>query len=342
MSQIVPPLCVWLKRDLRVMDHAALSAAIERAQGGDVFCVFVYEPEIFCQPEIHSRHLTFQRECLIDLEKSLQQLRIRLITRQGNAVFVLEQLRRETGFSKLFAHEETGTAISYTRDQRVRHWAQTVGVRFEEFSQNGVVRRLNSRDGWNRYWESKMNQPQAFVHPLPRHCVNKTVVQLPSAGFLQPSDLGYEKKQVDCQPGGEHNAGMILQEFVDHRGQFYSGRISSPVTAPKSCSRLSAHLAFGAISIRRVWQATEQKRSEVRGLLMTETNQSVRKQLRRWQKVFNQCSLDCTGIVILYKSSKMNRRSSIEICGLQQTVFVKMSFPMCIFKHGKTAVLGIH
>lgn len=50
MSQIVPPLCVWLKRDLRVVDHAALSAAIERAQGGDVFCVFVYEPEIFCQP----------------------------------------------------------------------------------------------------------------------------------------------------------------------------------------------------------------------------------------------------------------------------------------------------
>ena len=284
MSQIVPPLCVWLKRDLRVVDHAALSAAIERAQGGDVFCVFVYEPEIFCQPEIHSRHLTFQRECLIDLEKSLQQLRIRLITRQGDAVAVLEQLRRETGFSKLFAHEETGTAISYARDQRVRHWAQTIGVRFEEFSQNGVVRRLNSRDGWNRYWESKMNQPQAIVHPLPRHCVNKTVVHLSSAGILQLSDLGYEKKQVNCQPGGEHNAGMILQDFVDHRGQFYSGRISSPVTAPKSCSRLSAHLAFGGISIRRVWQATEQKRSEVRGLAMTETNQAARKQFQRWQK----------------------------------------------------------
>ncbi len=284
MSQDVPPLCVWLKRDLRVVDHTALSTAIERAQGGDVFCVFAYEPEIFGQPEIHARHLTFLRECLLDLEQSLQQLRIRLILRRGDAVSVLKQLRRETGFSKLFAHEETGTAISYARDQRVRQWARTVGVQFLEFPQNGVVRCLNSRDGWNRYWESIMNQPQKAVHPLPRHSVNKAVVQLPSLGILRPIDLGHEKDQADCQAGGECNAGMILQDFVDRRGQFYSGGISSPLTAPKSCSRLSAHLAFGTISIRRVWQATEQKRSEVRGLLMTETNQSVRKQLRRWQK----------------------------------------------------------
>ena len=76
MSQDVPPLCVWLKRDLRVVDHTALSTAIEMAQGGDVFCVFVYEPEIFCQAEIHARHLTFLRECLLDLEQSLQQLRL--------------------------------------------------------------------------------------------------------------------------------------------------------------------------------------------------------------------------------------------------------------------------
>ena len=252
------------------------------------------------------RHLIFQRECLIDLEKSLQQLRIRLITRQGDAVAVLEQLRRETGFSKLFAHEETGTAISYTRDQRVRHWAQTVGVRFEEFSQNGVVRRLKSRDGWNRYWESKMNQPQAFVHPLPRHCVNKTVVQLPSAGLLQPSDLGYEKKQVDCQPGGEHNAGMILQEFVDHRGQFYSGRISSPVTAPKSCSRLSAHplvqFQFGE-------SGRQQSRSVLKSEVLRHRNKSGSlKTISKMAKVFNQCSPDCTGIVILCKNSKMSRR----------------------------------
>lgn len=284
MSKISPPLCVWLKRDLRVVDHAALSAAIEQAQGGSVFCVFIYEPEILCQPEMHSRHLTFQRECLIDLEKSLQKLKIRLITRQGDAAVILEQLRTETGFQKLFAHEETGTAVSYARDRHVRCWARTVGVKFVEFSQNGVVRRLNSRDGWNSYWESRMNQPQAVVHSLHRNHVNKVVLQLPSVGFLEPTDLGHQINQSDCQTGGEHAAGEILQHFVERRGQFYAGGISSPVTAPSSCSRLSAHLAFGTISIRRVWQATEQRRSEVKGLAMTEKNQSIQKQFRRWQK----------------------------------------------------------
>ena len=101
---------------------------MEQAQRGAVFCVFIYEPEILCQPEMHSRHLTFQKECLIDLEKSLQNLKVRLITRQGDAVVILEQLRAETGFRKLFAHEETGTAVSYDRDRRVRCWARTVSV----------------------------------------------------------------------------------------------------------------------------------------------------------------------------------------------------------------------
>ena len=76
-----------------------------------------------------------------------------------------------------------------------------------------------------------MNQPQKAVHPLPRHSVNKAVVQLPSLGILRPIDLGHEKDQADCQAGGECNAGMILQDFVDRRGQFIQVE-SSPLTAP--------------------------------------------------------------------------------------------------------------
>ena len=46
MPDSCPPVCVWLKRDLRVDDHAALAEAVARARGGAVFAVFVYEPEV--------------------------------------------------------------------------------------------------------------------------------------------------------------------------------------------------------------------------------------------------------------------------------------------------------
>ena len=108
----IDPVCVWLKRDLRVADHAALSEAVARGRGGAVFAVFLYEPEVLVQPEWDPSHTEFQRECLSDLEPALRRVGIRLVTRRGEAVAMLEQLRVETGFHLLVAHEETGTGVT--------------------------------------------------------------------------------------------------------------------------------------------------------------------------------------------------------------------------------------
>jgi deoxyribodipyrimidine photolyase len=75
-----------------------------------VFAVFLYEPEILSQPEWSSSHTEFQAECLRDLEPSLGRLGIRLVTRRGEAVAMLERLAQETGFRVLIAHEEMGRA----------------------------------------------------------------------------------------------------------------------------------------------------------------------------------------------------------------------------------------
>ena len=87
------PVCVWLKRDLRVDDHAALVAAVDRARGGAVFAALLYEQEVLGQPELDASHTAFQEECLRDLEPALGRLGIRLVTRRGEAVAMLEQLR---------------------------------------------------------------------------------------------------------------------------------------------------------------------------------------------------------------------------------------------------------
>ena len=47
---------VWLKRDLRLRDHAPLAAAFAR---GDVLVVYVVEPELVRQPETDPSHVAF-------------------------------------------------------------------------------------------------------------------------------------------------------------------------------------------------------------------------------------------------------------------------------------------
>ena len=281
---IRPPVCVWLKRDLRVTDHPALGMALARAQGGAVFATFLYEPEIYAQPEWSPRHTGFQHECLLAVAESLARLGIRLVTRHGEAVAMLEQLRREAGFRLLVAHEETGTGVSYARDRRVRKWAREAGVEFVEVPQTGVVRRLRSRNGWNRQWEARMESPAAILRPADGQGGLDAVRHLKSHGLLSGRDLGHATDSTERQRGGEPVAADVLDDFLSRRGRSYAGGISSPLSAATSCSRLSPYLAFGALSMRTVWQASETRRREVASALATTTAPAERATLRAWQR----------------------------------------------------------
>jgi deoxyribodipyrimidine photo-lyase len=267
-----------------VTDHAALATAVERSRGGAVFAVFLSEPEVLGQPEWDSSHTAFQEECLRDLEPALARLGIRLVTRRGEAVAMLERLREETGFTLLVAHEETGTGVTYARDRRVRRWAREAGVEFLEVPQTGVVRRLGSRDGWNRRWEERMESPQAGVPRAGGSGGRDTIERLETSGIPGCRELGQSPDAKDRQRGGERAAQDVLDDFLSRRGRGYSGGISSPVTAATACSRLSPHLAFGTLSIRRVWQASETRRREVVIALAAATSPGERQTLRAWQR----------------------------------------------------------
>jgi deoxyribodipyrimidine photolyase len=59
------------------------------------------------------------------------------------------------------------------------------------------------------------------------------------------------------QKGGRIEGLRLLNSFLYERGEGYTKEMSSPVTAFKSCSRLSVHFAFGTVSIREVFQVKQ-------------------------------------------------------------------------------------
>ncbi len=248
---------VWLKRDLRIRDHAPLCEAAAR---GPCLVLYVYEPEVFQAPEFDPSHLVFINECLAELDHRLRERAGRVTFRVGRMPDVLEELHRAHRIADLWSHEETGTAVTYARDRRVAAWAQERGVRWHEIPQNGVIRRLRSRDGWSRRWLERMNRP--VVAPpealRPVAGVDPGRPQSPADLCLPPS----EKREA--QRGGESVAHEVLYSFLHERGVSYRDALSSPVTAAEGCSRLSSYLAWGAISLRQVHQATEARRAALR------------------------------------------------------------------------------
>ncbi|WP_019011737.1 uracil-DNA glycosylase [Deinococcus aquatilis] len=257
MSASHAPLqVVWFKKDLRLHDHQPL---LEAAARGPVLPLYLYEPEQLQHPEFGGHHLHYLNECLTELDQALQALGVSLVCRVGEAVDVLNALHAEVGIGALWAHEETGNGVSYARDRRVRAWCRARGVPFTELPQNGVVRRLQSRDGWADLWEERMGA--STLRP-PAKLTGASVF---SSGLRGHTDLQVSPNHKRQPSGGRLAAERTLSSFLTVRGVDYMREMSSPLTAEDSCSRLSAPLAFGTVSLREVVQATRQRLAAVKG-----------------------------------------------------------------------------
>jgi deoxyribodipyrimidine photo-lyase len=247
---------VWFKRDLRVQDHWPL---FEAAQRGPVLCLYVVEPSLWAQPDAAAQHYGFIRESLNVLDQELQALGNRLHVAVGEVVDVLSALHTTSPFEAVHAHEETGNAHTFARDLAVGRWCRAQGVGWHEWAQFGVVRRLHDRREWQPRWERHMAQAQA---PWP------TSLQTPplSVTHVWPwgtrplptaIELGLDPHAPpQRQRGGRVQAQHVLHEFLNKRSVRYRGGISSPLSAPDACSRLSPYLAYGCLSMREVVQAT--------------------------------------------------------------------------------------
>jgi len=255
-SSVLPHI-VWFKRDLRIHDHAPLTAA---ARAGPVIGLYVFEPELWAAPDADRQHYDFLLAALTELRERLGRRGIPLLWRTGACPAVFDALRTEQPFSGLWAHAETGNALSYARDRRVRAWAKATGVPFHELPTGGVVRRLRSRDGWAAQWEATMRTPVARP---PRQTA--AMPPLDPGVAPDPAGLGVAAwaERAPVPYAGERAAHAALQSFLTQRGVDYRRAMSSPVTGPTACSRLSAHLAFGTISGRQCWQAAQRRRAEL-------------------------------------------------------------------------------
>lgn len=245
---------VWFKRDLRVVDHKPLSMAAMR---GPVLPLYIIEPEMWAQPDAARRHFEFLVECLAELDAALGALGQPLIIRIGEAAQVLETLHKETGFTDLWSHEETGNGWSYARDRQVKAWARGRGVTWREIRQNGVVRGAHNRNQWAATWHREMLQK--LTSPP------AALMQISAQGDSLPDASAFGLADDNCserQKGGREAGLTLLDSFLYKRGEHYRRRMSSPATAAQACSRLSAHFTYGTLSVREVLHACQQRRAE--------------------------------------------------------------------------------
>ena len=253
MAQLFAPLhVVWYKRDLRLSDHAPLRAAARRAP---VVGLYVYEPELYTDPEFDAAHLEFINQSLLSLETDLARLGGRLLYRKGKMPDVLEALHQEYGVAGLYAHEETGNAVSFARDKRVRTWVKARGVPFYEFPNGAVLRGKRAADtrgeAWRSHWFRTVYAP---VLEPPKRFISAPI---PIERHQTPWDLGLEPTRKTLPVAGESAAHDVLESFLDptrielRAGHLEPGTLPRQLVAPESIPGVGKRLEPSGLSAER-------------------------------------------------------------------------------------------
>lgn len=257
---------VWLKRDLRVDDHRPFYEAAKV----NLHCIVLYffEPELRESAEYDIRHERFISESLRDLKSKLHRSGNTLNILHGSAVEVFQMLLSQYRVEMVFSHFETGNNITFQRDTAVKTILQNAGVKLKEYKQYAVWRGLKVRKGRGEKSGAFLSARvfQTDLDRLNTLEINSDATKQFSAGGILRRVEGSDQKK---QKGGEGEAWKTMRSFFETRSYQYMKGISKPVQSRESCSRLSAYLAFGNLSIRRLYQecVASAKRGNAKNLM---------------------------------------------------------------------------
>ncbi len=273
---------VWLRRDLRTDDHAALHHALRSAR--QVWCAFVFDSDILAPllaaGRSADRRVEFIRDSLLGMDAELRALAashgtegVGLIVRHGSAPQELAALAAELGVQAVYAnHDDDPAALA--RDARVRglladqgvalHTSKDVVVfeRSEVLTQGGGAFSVFTpyKNAWLKKLAPHYLKPYPVAHhaaalaPLPPQTTSAQPGGVPALETLGFARTNLHQLRLPTGPAGAHE---LLDDFLERIDQYHETRDFPAVKGP---SYLSTHLRFGTVSIRRLAREAAQRR----------------------------------------------------------------------------------
>ena len=264
---------VWLRRDLRAHDNAALYHALKSAR--QVWCAFIFDSTILDPLPRADRRVEFIRDSLIELDADLRALGqaqgvagVRLLVRHGQARHLLPALAAELGVQAVYAnHDDEPDALA--RDAAVRGTLADAGIALHTskdqviFERSEVLTATGSPYSvftpYKNAWLKKLTAFHVKAYPVARHAAALAPVQ--QAGEVPSlADIGFQPTNLHQLklPTGSSGAQTLLDDFLDRIDDYGAARDFPAIKGP---SYLSTHLRFGTVSIRHLvdlaWQRVQ-------------------------------------------------------------------------------------
>jgi deoxyribodipyrimidine photo-lyase len=239
----------WLRRDIRLQDNAALYFALK--ENTNVIPLFIFDTEILDSLEDKKdTRVEFIHQAVSVLKDQLEQLKSSLLVQHGNPI---EIFRRLHPFAVYTNRDYEPYARS--RDHAVATDLQARGIEFKSFKDHvifeptEVVKADESPytvfTPYGRKWNQIFRPVHARSYPVEQYLENLQKVSplplptLEDVGFLR-TDIQFPKRSISIS---------VIEKYHEQRN----------FPAIQGTSRLSAHIRFGTVSIRKLVQVAVKK-----------------------------------------------------------------------------------
>ena len=245
-------LC-WLRRDLRLHDHHALSEALQAHP--HVLPLFIFDTNILEQlPSKKDPRVHFIHTQLSLLHKKLASTNHSLLVLQGKPLPLFQTLLKNHPITAIYANEDY-EPYAHTRDNAIKKLCDSHKISFQLYKDQVIFSpdEVTKKNGapytiytaymkqWKKQYLPAMSQPFP-VTPHQAHLLHaKQPLPLPTL-----SDIGFQPTTIPIPPA----------QFDTNRIHNY--HLQRDTLSPSSTTHLGIHLRFGTISIRKATQVAHQ------------------------------------------------------------------------------------
>jgi deoxyribodipyrimidine photo-lyase len=254
---------VWLRRDLRLHDHAALAKALN--SNGSVQPVFIFDTDILgAFPNPHDRRLSFIARTLCALHGQLAKRGGGLLVLHGSAKQLVPALHKALGAQDVFTAEDYEPA-AIARDKHVAQLVpltcvkdQVIFAPYEVLKDDGTAFKVFTP--FSRAWLSKFTPSDMAAYELNDtgryadyattlatcHASGLKVLNVAQGEQVMLSDIGYTYREDELWP--VEGVRKRLADFIRERTAGYP--IARDMVAESGTSHMSPYFRFGLVSLR--------------------------------------------------------------------------------------------
>lgn len=251
LNSILPPKTTlfWLRRDLRLTDNAGLYHALK--EHSQVLPVFIFDTNILSKLDDKAdRRVDFIHQTLAQLKKDLEAKGSSLLVLYGDPIAIYKELQPIAVYTN---HDYEPYAQE--RDGSIKTLLEKRGIAFKTFKDQVIFEKdeVLKDDGtpytvftpYSKKWKAKLNTFYMKSYPVEKY--SDHFIQTKPFDFPSLEEIGFVK--TDTQFPERVIKQSVIEKYKEQRD----------FPAIEGTTRLSVHLRFGTVSIRKLVQVACKK-----------------------------------------------------------------------------------